>query len=316
MTADSQAILLLGPTASGKTALALRLAAEIPSEIISIDSALVYRHMDIGTAKPTKEELAAVPHHLIDIIEPTESYSAAEFAEDCVRLVGEIRSRGRVPLIVGGTMLYAKAVREGLSPLPSTDPVVREKIGAELSEKGLLALYDLLKTIDPKTAERLAPADTQRITRALEVFEMTGKPLSEFTAQKGEPLLKLSTFALLPPNRAVLHEKIAERFEQMIQNGFLNEVKGLMKMPGMHSDLPSMRSVGYRQAWNYLSGMTSFDSFKEAGIAATRQLAKRQMTWMRSMQETLPLNPEEQESTLNTVKKEAEQILLGLRKKS
>ncbi len=316
MTADSQAILLLGPTASGKTALALRLAAEIPSEIISIDSALVYRHMDIGTAKPTKEELAAVPHHLIDIIEPTETYSAAEFAEDCVRLVGEIRSRGRVPLIVGGTMLYAKAVREGLSPLPSTDPVVREKIGAELSEKGLPALYDLLKTIDPKTAERLAPADTQRITRALEVFEMTGKPLSEFTAQKGEPLLKLSTFALLPPNRAVLHEKIAERFEQMIQNGFLNEVKGLMKMPGMHSDLPSMRSVGYRQAWNYLSGMTSFDSFKEAGIAATRQLAKRQMTWMRSMQETLLLNPEEQESTLNTVKKEAEQILLGLRKKS
>lgn len=316
MTADSQAILLLGPTASGKTALALRLAAEIPSEIISIDSALVYRHMDIGTAKPTKEELAAVPHHLIDIIEPTESYSAAEFAGDCVRLVGEIRSRGRVPLIVGGTMLYAKAVREGLSPLPSTDPVVREKIGAELSEKGLPALYDLLKTIDPKTAERLAPADTQRITRALEVFEMTGKPLSEFTAQKGEPLLKLSTFALLPPNRAVLHEKIAERFEQMIQNGFLNEVKGLMKMPGMHSDLPSMRSVGYRQAWNYLSGMTSFDSFKEAGIAATRQLAKRQMTWMRSMQETLLLNPEEQESTLNTVKKEAEQILLGLRKKS
>ena len=162
----------------------------------------------------------------------------------------------------------------------------------------------------------MAPADTQRITRALEVFEMTGKPLSEFTAQKGEPLLKLSTFALLPPNRAVLHEKIAERFEQMIQNGFLNEVKGLMKMPGMHSDLPSMRSVGYRQAWNYLSGMTSFDSFKEAGIAATRQLAKRQMTWMRSMQETLLLNPEEQESTLNTVKKEAEQILLGLRKKS
>lgn len=316
MTADSQAILLLGPTASGKTALALRLAAEIPSEIISIDSALVYRHMDIGTAKPTKEELAAVPHHLIDIIEPTESYSAAEFAEDCVRLAGEIRSRGRVPLIVGGTMLYAKAVREGLSPLPSTDPVVREKIGAELSEKGLPALYDLLKTIDPKTAERLAPADTQRITRALEVFEMTGKPLSEFTAQKGEPLLKLSTFALLPPNRAVLHEKIAERFEQMIQNGFLNEVKGLMKMPGMHSDLPSMRSVGYRQAWNYLSGMTSFDSFKEAGIAATRQLAKRQMTWMRSMQETLLLNPEEQESTLNTVKKEAEQILLGLRKRS
>ena len=179
MMSDSQAILLLGPTASGKTALALRLAEEIPSEIISIDSALVYRHMDIGTAKPTKEEMAAVPHHLIDIIEPTESYSAADFAQDCVRLVAEIRNRGKVPLIVGGTMLYAKAVREGLSPLPATDPAVREKIGAELNEKGLPALYERLRSVDPKTADRLAPADTQRITRALEVFEMTGKPISE-----------------------------------------------------------------------------------------------------------------------------------------
>ena len=281
MMSDSQAILLLGPTASGKTALALRLAEEIPSEIISIDSALVYRHMDIGTAKPTKEEMAAVPHHLIDIIEPTESYSAADFAQDCVRLVAEIRNRGKVPLIVGGTMLYAKAVREGLSPLPAT-------------------------------ADRLAPADTQRITRALEVFEMTGKPISELTAQKGEPLLKLSSYALLPPDRAALHARIEERFELMIKNGFLDEVKKLMAMPGMHADLPSMRSVGYRQAWNYLSGLTTFDAFKEAGIAATRQLAKRQMTWMRSMQGTLLLNPDEKVASLAVLKKEAEQILSGL----
>ncbi len=312
MATDPQAILLLGPTASGKTALALRLAAEIPSEIVSIDSALVYRHMDIGTAKPTKEELAAVPHHLIDIIEPTESYSAADFAEDCVRLVGEIRSRGRVPLIVGGTMLYAKAVKEGLSPLPSTDPAVREKIGAELSEKGLPELYERLKSVDPKTADRLAPADKQRITRALEVFEMTGKPISEFTAQKGEPLLNLSSYALLPPDRAVLHAKIAERFNLMIKNGFLDEVKKLMEMPGMHADLPSMRSVGYRQAWNYLSGLTPFEVFKEAGIAATRQLAKRQMTWMRSMRDTVLLNPDEKDVSLTVLKKEAEQILSGL----
>ena len=312
MMSDSQAILLLGPTASGKTALALRLAEEIPSEIISIDSALVYRHMDIGTAKPTKEEMAAVPHHLIDIIEPTESYSAADFAQDCVRLVAEIRNRGKVPLIVGGTMLYAKAVREGLSPLPATDPAVREKIGAELNEKGLPALYERLRSVDPKTADRLAPADTQRITRALEVFEMTGKPISELTAQKGEPLLKLSSYALLPPDRAALHARIAERFELMIKNGFLDEVKKLMAMPGMHADLPSMRSVGYRQAWNYLSGLTTFDAFKEAGIAATRQLAKRQMTWMRSMQGTLLLNPDEKVASLAVLKKEAVQILSGL----
>lgn len=179
-------------------------------------------------------------------------------------------------------------------------------------EKGLPALYERLRSVDPKTADRLAPADTQRITRALEVFEMTGKPISELTAQKGEPLLKLSSYALLPPDRAALHARIAERFELMIKNGFLDEVKKLMAMPGMHADLPSMRSVGYRQAWNYLSGLTTFDAFKEAGIAATRQLAKRQMTWMRSMQGTLLLNPDEKVASLAVLKKEAEQILSGL----
>lgn len=307
MSGKHDAVMILGPTASGKTALALELAKEVPVEIISIDSALVYRHMDIGTAKPTKEELAQVPHHLIDIIEPTESYSAADFAADCVRLTKEIRSRKRVPLIVGGTMLYAKALREGLSPLPSTDPAVRERVTQQLLKEGLPALYARLREVDPKTAERLAPADRQRITRAIEVYEMTGRPISSFTEQKGEPLLNPLTFALLPPDRALLHAKIAQRFEQMIKDGFLEEVKTLMAIPGMDPDLPSMRSVGYRQAWEYLSGTKTFEEFQEAGIAATRQLAKRQMTWMRSMQNTEFLTPQTPEA-LNKVRAAAHAI--------
>lgn len=311
MAAEHEAVMLLGPTASGKTALALELAKELPIEIISIDSALVYRHMDIGTAKPTKKELAAVPHHLIDIIEPTEAYSAADFAADCVRLTREIRARGNVPLIVGGTMLYAKAIREGLSPLPSTDPAVREKVGRMMAEQGLPALYERLKEIDPKTAERLAPADKQRIGRAIEVFEMTGKPISSFTELKGKPLLNPISFALLPPDRAALHAKIALRFELMIKAGFLDEVRALMKIPEMDPDLPSMRSVGYRQAWEYLIGNRTFDEFKEAGIAATRQLAKRQMTWMRSMKDTEFLNPEDK-TALGTLRRAAETVRAGL----
>lgn len=311
MAAQHEAVMILGPTASGKTALALEIARHFPVEIISIDSALVYRHMDIGTAKPTKEELASVPHHLIDIIEPTESYSAADFASDCVRLTQEIRARRRVPLIVGGTMLYAKAIREGLSPLPSTDPAVREKVSRMLETEGLPELYERLKHIDPKTAERLAPADKQRITRAIEVFEMTGRTISSFTEQKGTPLLHPITFALLPPDRAALHAKIALRFEQMISNGFLNEVKELMELPRMHPNLPSMRSVGYRQAWEYLAGSTTFGEFKEAAIAATRQLAKRQMTWMRSMKETEILNPEDPSSAIRLLEA-TKSILSGL----
>lgn len=311
MAAQHEAVMILGPTASGKTALALEIARHFPVEIISIDSALVYRHMDIGTAKPTKEELASVPHHLIDIIEPTESYSAADFASDCVRLTQEIRARRRVPLIVGGTMLYAKAIREGLSPLPSTDPAVREKVGRMLAAEGLPALYERLKHIDPKTAERLAPADKQRITRAIEVFEMTGRAISSFTGQKGTPLLDPITFALLPPDRAALHAKIALRFEQMINNGFLTEVKELMALPEMHPDLPSMRSVGYRQAWEYLAGRRTFEEFKEAAIAATRQLAKRQMTWMRSMQDTELLEPQS-ESAATKVKAAVQELSSSL----
>lgn len=311
MAAQHESVMILGPTASGKTALALEIARHFPVEIISIDSALVYRHMDIGTAKPTKEELASVPHHLIDIIEPTESYSAADFASDCVRLSQEIRARRRVPLIVGGTMLYAKAIREGLSPLPSTDPAVREKVSRMLETEGLPELYERLKHIDPKTAERLAPADKQRITRAIEVFEMTGRTISSFTEQKGTPLLHPITFALLPPDRAALHAKIALRFEQMISNGFLNEVKELMELPRMHPNLPSMRSVGYRQAWEYLAGSTTFEEFKEAAIAATRQLAKRQMTWMRSMKETEILNPEDPSSAIRLLEA-TKSILSGL----
>lgn len=287
---------MVGPTASGKTACALDLAKKLPIEIISVDSALVYKGMDIGTAKPTAEELASVPHHLIDIITPLESYSAAQFAEDCTRLVREIRSRGRLPLIAGGTMLYAKAIRDGLSEVPTTTAEVRDRVTKELEEKGLAALYERLKTIDPLTAERLKPGDTQRISRAIEVYEMSGRPISSFYTDQKPPDLKLRSFALLPPDRAELHRRIAQRFDQMLEAGFIDEVKRLRETPGLTTNYASMRCVGYRQAWEYLDGKKTFDEFRESGIAATRQLAKRQMTWMRSMKDTELLDPTDPKS--------------------
>jgi len=278
-----RALCLAGPTASGKTAAALALAAEIPLEIVSVDSALVYRGMDIGTAKPTAAERAAVPHHLIDILDPAESYSAARFATDAGRLIDEIRARGRLPLLVGGTMLYFKALFEGLDKMPEADPAIRARIDQEARARGWPALHAELARVDPETAARLAPHDSQRIQRALEVWRATGAPLSSFHSAKPKatagdwPLI-----ALEPTDRTWLHERIAQRFDAMLAAGLLDEVAALRARPELHPDLPSMRCVGYRQAWEALDDGEP-ERLRERGIAATRQLAKRQLTWLRSM---------------------------------
>lgn len=285
------AIALAGPTASGKTAGALALAAvlapRMPVEIISVDSALVYRGMDIGTAKPSPEELAAVPHHLIDIRDPLQAYSAAEFVQDATRLIAEVRARGALPLLVGGTMLYFKALFDGIDDMPAADPAVRERIEAQAAEQGWPALHAELARVDPATAARLAPADSQRIQRALEVWHVSGKPLSSFHQAKDRApsatAASTALFSLEPQDRAWLHARIAQRFDAMLDAGFLDEVKALRARGDLHPDLPSMRCVGYRQAWESLDGMFSMDSLRERGIAATRQLAKRQITWLRSM---------------------------------
>lgn len=283
MTAP-KAFALLGPTASGKTGLALQIAGHLPVEIISLDSALVYRGMDIGTAKPTAAERAAVPHHLIDIISPLEVYSAADFVGDCVRLINEIRARGRLPLIVGGTMMYFHALTGGLNALPEADSAVRAALQAEKAEHGLAHLYRRLQAADPATAARLNPADSQRIERALEVFILTGQPLSSHFAEQKTyaPPLNLYTIALIPENRALLHAQIGQRFTAMLEQGFLSEVERLQsEYPALTADMPAMRCVGYRQAWDYLAGAYGYREFVEKGTAATRQLAKRQLTWLR-----------------------------------
>lgn len=289
-----KALALLGPTASGKTQLALQLAEVFPIEIISLDSALVYRDMNIGTAKPSLAERAAVPHHLIDIISPLESYSAAEFVADCVRLVGDIHHRGKLPLIVGGTMMYFQALTQGLNALPAADATTRSILQADKAAYGLAHLYARLQQIDPITAERLEPADSQRIERALEIFMLTGQPLSQHFAQQAaySPPLDLCTIALIPEDRAQLHTQIARRFELMLQQGFLDEVRALQgRYPELHPNLPSMRCVGYRQAWDFLTGHTDYVDFISQGIAATRQLAKRQLTWLRKIPLAHSLNP-------------------------
>ena len=277
--------LLLGPTASGKSAIALALAAGRPVEIISVDSALVYRGMDIGTAKPTLEERQAVPHHLIDLLEPTEAYSAARFAEDALRLIDEIQARGRVPLLAGGTMLYAKALLEGLHALPAADPAVRARLDAEAAQAGWPAMHARLAAIDPATAARLEPNDAQRIQRALELHALTGEPMSALLARQARsPSARtFLTIALEPSDRSVLHARIAERFGRMLEAGFLDEVRRLRARGDLHSRLPSMRCVGYRQAWEHLEGNCDRDTMIARAVAATRQLAKRQLTWLRSM---------------------------------
>ena len=289
-----KAFAVLGPTAGGKTGLALRLAQRFPLEIISLDSALVYRGMDIGTAKPTDEELASVPHHLIDIISPLQSYSAAEFAADCLRLCGEISARGRMPLIVGGTMMYFHALVNGLNDLPQADAGVRAQLQAQKAEQGLEGLYRRLCEVDAATAARLKPGDTQRIERALEVFLLTGRPLSDHLAVQTayRVPLRLHTLVLFPQRRELLHEAIARRFRLMLEQGFIEEVGRLKaEYPSLTAEHNSMRCVGYRQAWDYLDGACAYDAFVDAGIAATRQLAKRQLTWLRKTEADTLLDP-------------------------
>jgi tRNA dimethylallyltransferase len=281
------AVLLMGPTASGKTAVAAHLAARFPVEIVSVDSAQVFRHLDIGTAKPAPEVLREAPHHLIDILEPTERYSAARFVEDVNELMGEIRARGRVPLLVGGTMLYFKALREGLSDLPAADPGVRLVIDTMAQESGWPALHDELSRVDPHTAQRLEPGDAQRIQRALEVFYITGEPLSALVARgrNAPPPYRLLSIALEPAERSVLHERIAQRFEVMLEMGLIGELRRLRERFELSPALPSMRTVGYRQAWQYLDGEISLAGLRSTAVAATRQLAKRQLTWLRAMRD-------------------------------
>ncbi|WP_440966402.1 tRNA (adenosine(37)-N6)-dimethylallyltransferase MiaA [Massilia sp. GER05] len=290
------AVAIMGPTASGKTAAALTIAKEIAVEIISVDSALVYRGMDIGTAKPSAEELASAPHHLIDIIDPLDAYSVAQFREDAIRLVAEIQARGRLPLLVGGTMMYFKGLNDGLDDLPTADADVRARLDAEAARIGWPGMHAKLREVDPVTADRLAPNDAQRINRALEIFELSGKPMSALLArrEKQELPFDLVPFALEPSDRAVLHERIALRFDQMLgkrdDSGIVAEVAGLRARGDLNPNLPSMRCVGYRQAWEYLDGTIDRAQLRETGIVATRQLAKRQLTWLRAMPERIVID--------------------------
>jgi tRNA dimethylallyltransferase len=280
-------IALAGPTASGKTAAALEIARHHAVEIISVDSALVYRGMDIGTAKPTAQEQAAVAHHLIDIRDPLQAFSAADFVRDASALIQDISARGKLPLLVGGTMLYFKALSEGLDEMPPADPAVRDVLSQEAAEQGWPALHALLATVDPITAQRLAPMDGQRIQRALEVYRVSGLPLSHFHAAKAADRVSSPSSAVLislePTDRAWLHARIAQRFDTMLAGGFLDEVRALRARGDLHIDLPSMRCVGYRQAWEALDGLWPLTELRDKGVFATRQLAKRQITWLRSM---------------------------------
>ncbi|PPE66964.1 tRNA (adenosine(37)-N6)-dimethylallyltransferase MiaA [Caldimonas caldifontis] len=275
---------LAGPTASGKTAAALALARALPIEIVSVDSALVYRGMDIGTAKPSAAERAAVPHHLIDLIDPTEAYSAAQFVADATRLVGDIRARGRLPVLVGGTLLYFKALFDGLDTLPAANAAIRSQIDARAAELGWPALHAELAQIDPVTAARLSPNDSQRLQRALEVWMLSGRPLSQWhTGASRAPQDRPTLIALEPEDRTWLHHRIAERFEAMLAAGLVDEVRALRARGDLSLERPSMRCVGYRQVWEMLDGHFPPQTLAERGIAATRQLAKRQLTWLRSM---------------------------------
>lgn len=279
-------IAIMGPTASGKTGLALDIAAKVESEVISVDSALVYKGMDIGTAKPTQEEQAGVVHHLIDIIDPAQSYSVSQFVNDTNALIGDILARGKVPILAGGTMMYFNALINGISPLPKSDEKIRDEITQQAQRLGWSKLYDELRGVDPISGERIHPNDPQRITRALEVYRSTGKTLTHWQQQEGEKCpYNIAQFAIAPADRAVLHERIVTRFDLMLEQGFENEVVKLYERSDLHEDLPSIRSVGYRQMWQYLDGQLSYAEMRERGIIATRQLAKRQLTWLRGWEQ-------------------------------
>ncbi len=302
------AIFLMGPTASGKTAAAVELVQHLPVEIISVDSALVYRGMDIGTAKPDAATLRLAPHHLIDVRDPPDAYSAADFHDDALTLMQDISAHGKIPLLVGGTMLYFKALKEGLSDLPSADPQLRAELEAEAAASGWPALHARLAQLDPETAARLKPNDSQRIQRALEVCLATGEAMSALLKeQQARPLpWNVLSLALLPSDRAVLHQRIADRFEAMLQQGVIDEVADLRRRyPELSLNTPSMRAVGYRQSWEYLDGQYDLAILRDKGIAATRQLAKRQLTWLRSMPENTGidcLQPQLAQQVLNHCK--------------
>lgn len=293
MQNQPRAIAIMGPTASGKTAAALEVARHIPSEIISVDSALVYRGMDIGTAKPTPKERLLVPHHLIDLIDPSETYSVSRFIEDATRLVFEINQRGKLPLLVGGTMMYFNGLRSGIDNLPGANPPIRARIDEEAALYGWPALHEKLSRLDAITASRIKPNDSQRIQRALEIIEMTGSPVSQFHAKdrKKEIPFPLLSLALEPSQRHVLHDRIARRFDHMLEGDrLIREVQSLRNRGDLHLGLPSMRCVGYRQTWQYLDGEFDKKTLREKGIAATRQLAKRQLTWLRSMPDRMTID--------------------------
>lgn len=288
-------VALMGPTASGKTATALAIARHVPSEIISVDSALVYRGMDIGTAKPSAAERASAPHHLIDILDPADSYSVMQFRQDALQLIAAITARGNLPLLVGGTMLYFKALQDGLDVLPQADPALRTCLDAEAARIGSPAMHVRLAVLDPETAARLKPNDAQRIQRALEIIELTGQPMSALLSNRSKIDLPFSIlpFALEPSDRSVLHVRIAARFDAMLSDtnsGLIAEVEKLRARGDLHLGLPSMRCVGYRQAWEYLDAAYDRKQLRERGIAATRQLAKRQLTWLRSMPERIVID--------------------------
>ena len=279
-------IFLMGPTAAGKTDLAISLCQHLNTEIISVDSALIYRNMDIGTAKPTQQELALAPHRLIDILDAKESYSVADFRQDALKHIDQLHQQGKIPVLVGGTMMYFKALLEGISPLPEADPNIRAELEQEALKEGWPALHQQLQLVDPVAAERIKPNDSQRINRALEVYRISGKPMTELQQVKSAPLpFDVLQFAIAPTDRSVLHQRIEKRFKIMLEQGFESEVKALYQRGDLTTSLPSIRCVGYRQMWDYLDGLVEYDDMVFRGIAATRQLAKRQLTWLRSWQE-------------------------------
>jgi tRNA dimethylallyltransferase len=301
-TEKKKIICLMGPTACGKTDLAIKLAQHFPLNIISVDSALVYRGMNIGTGKPSAAELSVAPHQLIDICEPTDNYSAGQFCVDVMREIEKVFSKNHVPLLVGGTMLYFNKLLFGLAQLPKADQIIRNDLEKEAEKIGWIAMHEKLRAIDPVAAKKIKPQDPQRISRALEVFLITGKSISELQ-KNNEKLLsddQAVSIALIPADRAWLHERIAKRFEMMLENGLVDEVRALRERPDMHADLPSMRIVGYRQVWEYLDGKSDYETMKQRAIAATRQLAKRQMTWLRSWKNLIILDPQDPELVKKT----------------